>query len=536
MDACFYRRRIGKTSWSLVCAAFINVIALLAISPLSSALLTSEQLILPRPTEFTRLVPGNNTQLPLVAKRDTYFRTMAALMRNVSTSAWVTDTSLTLPFWPSSEVAQFGPRLTSSHDAWSAETTTFRSNYDCHNMKLESAELREERYSDVYSVQHYGPYKGIQPMVTFTLSSSQGCRYELKVHPSIDLALDGGMTWSNATTFFPTAYNGLLAVGGRVVPSNVTSTHMYARVNASRECNKYDIILMNTPWTAPLNRSRDAPFLPDNTTYERSSDFRMRGLLCSSRYSMSKNITRVEISGSPRYYFNASSEAGSSDQELLNSLANVSMLQATSMQDNWKTYFDHASMETDARRAAGEVPQKDRKIPGYSGMAPLLAALSGFNLTALINDPNISQTAARVKGRFFTETMREALDSPGLFQTSKFQGSATLVQERVVVLTEIGFTLAALFYALAVFLMVLFWVSRLPRRPLNLHSDPSSIAGLALLLQPRFVQTATFRRLHAASRSDFYNSLRIENYLISDEFLTQGNPQPGMTPYHSHYD
>ena len=528
MDICFYRRRIGRTSWSLVCAALVNLIALLAVSPLSSALLTSEEVIIPGPTEFTRLVPKNATQLPTTATRDTYFRTMAALMRNVSTSVWVTDTSLTFPFWPSSELAQYGPRMTSSYGAWNAETTTLRSDYVCHDMRLRSADLMEEHYSEVYSVQKYGPYNGTQPMVTFVLDSDQGCRYELKIHPFADLAYNGGMTWSNATTYFPTGNT--LGIGGIVVPPNVTSTHVYARVKATQECNNHDIILMNTPWTASLNRTEMGPFIPENVTYERSSDFRMRGILCSSQYSMFTNVTRATGFGDQSHYLNASSEPDSSSRELSDKMVNVSNFQATSMQDNWKTYFDQKSMFTDSERATGSIQgsQDAGRALSYSGMAPVLAALSGFNLTALMNDPNITQTAARVKGRFFMETIREALDLPEFVQQEKLQGSATVVQERVVVLTEIGFTLAALFYASAVFLAVLVWASRLSHRPLNLLSDPSSIAGLSLLLQSHQVRTATFRSLHAASRDDFYNSLRKENYLMSGQYLIQGSAQPSM--------
>lgn len=530
MDICFYRKRIGKTSWSLICAALVNLVALLIISPLSSALLTTEEAIIPGPIEFTRLVPNDGVQLPTIATRDTYFRTMAALMRNVSTSVWVTDTSLTFPFWPSSELSQIGPKLTSSYGAWNAEATTLRSNYVCHDMKLESADLSDERYSEVYSVQQYGPYKGTQPMVTFVLDSDQGCRYELKIHPFVDLAYNGGMAWTDATTFFPTTRGRVLPIGGRVVPPNVTSTHVYARVNATQECSNHDIILMSTPWTASLNQTEIGPFVPDNMTYERSSEFRMRGMLCSSHYSMSTNITSVTSFGSPDHYLNASAESELSSKKLPDNLVNISTFQATSMQDNWRTYFDALSMETDAKRAGESElgPREANKFPGYSGMAPMLAALSGFNLTALINDPNITQTAARIKGRFFMETICETLDLPDFIKAEKFEGSATVVQERVVVLTEIGFTLAALFYASAVFLAVLLWASRLPHRPLNLHSDPSSIVGLSLLLQSRLVRTATLRNLHDASRSDFYNSLRRENYLMSDRYLIQSSVQPSM--------
>jgi hypothetical protein len=103
LDVIFKRKPIGKTSWCLACSAFVNIMVLLTISPLSLALLTSEEIYIARPLDFNRLVPKADTQLPIMANRETYFRTTSALMRNVSTSAWITDDSVTLLFWPSTE-------------------------------------------------------------------------------------------------------------------------------------------------------------------------------------------------------------------------------------------------------------------------------------------------------------------------------------------------------------------------------------------------------------------------------------------------
>lgn len=271
-DVCLRRKRTGKTSLGLICAAIINVVALLAISPLSSALPTSEEISITRPIQFTRLVPKSNALISAIATRETYFRTLSALTRNVSTSAWVTDSSLTFPFWPASEVAQLGPDLVSPFSAWSVPSTTVHSEYECQEMDLVSAEMSQKHYSQVYSVQQYGPYNGTQPMVTFVLESGDGCRYELSIHPSADIASSGGVTWSNSSTFFPTSAQ-TLAVGGLVIPANVTSTHIFARLNVSEECNGRDVILMSTAWAIALNGTKTGPFIPKNQTYERSPKF-----------------------------------------------------------------------------------------------------------------------------------------------------------------------------------------------------------------------------------------------------------------------
>jgi hypothetical protein len=151
LDALFKRKAIGRTSWCLVCAALINVLAQLAISPLSSALLTSEEVVISKAVEFSRTIPRNGAQLRLVTNRETYFRTMAALMRNMSTSAWVTDSSVTLPFWPS-EHAQFGPEITSSSGTWKTQPTTLSHSLSCEDTTLLSADMTQKRYSGAYDV------------------------------------------------------------------------------------------------------------------------------------------------------------------------------------------------------------------------------------------------------------------------------------------------------------------------------------------------------------------------------------------------
>ncbi|KAF2684369.1 hypothetical protein K458DRAFT_31028 [Lentithecium fluviatile CBS 122367] len=109
---------MGKTSWALICGVIVNVIALLVISPLSAALLTSDKVVVPQTIVFKRLTPKPGAQILVNATRETYFRTMSALTRKISTSTWLSDTLLTLPFWPASEDAQLGLDLTSSHGSW----------------------------------------------------------------------------------------------------------------------------------------------------------------------------------------------------------------------------------------------------------------------------------------------------------------------------------------------------------------------------------------------------------------------------------
>jgi hypothetical protein len=463
----------------------------------------------------------------MVPTRETYYRAMNAVMRNVSTSAWVNDTSLAFPFWPSSEAAQFGPNLASSFSSWSAETMALQSKHQCQTMTLKSADIAPKRYWGVYVMQGYGPINGTQPMATFVLESGDGCRYELSIHPAADLAAYGGMTWSDASTFIPTS-KANLPIGGRVFVSNMTSTDIYSRVNASQQCHGRDIVIANTPFTTPPRPDPRRPgFLAENATYVRNPKFRMRALLCDFEYHMSNQTMKATLSGGSATITGALAAAEEGNRQVPSSLINIPQFQEKSTQNDWLNYFDSASMRSDASRVAeGSTPT----IPNFSGMAPILAVISRFNLTAILDDPNLVEQIGSMKSRFFMEMLRDAFTNPALVETDKIFGQGTVVQTRVVVLTEIGIALAALFFASAILLVVVYFNSRLSRRPLNLQSDPASTVGLSLMFSQRLAQTSMIRRMHATPRVDFYTALQGEKYFTSDNQLHKGDQNTGE-PY-----
>ncbi|KAF2125155.1 hypothetical protein P153DRAFT_390003 [Dothidotthia symphoricarpi CBS 119687] len=528
-DVTFKRKSVGKTSWCLIFAAFVNTLAMLAISPLSSALLTSEEVIIPRTIEFSRIVPRDGVQLPLVANRETYFRTIGALMRNVSTSAWITDSSLTLPFWPSSEEMQLSPNLVSTAGSWETETTRLHTSLSCQNMTLESAEMTSKPFSGAYDITGKGPYNGTQPMVSFVLSSHDGCRYELSLHPNADIAYNGGSTWSNASTFYP-VWGSSLYVGRIPFAANISSTSPYARLKTSDQCRDREIIFSNTPWTKSIQLSMGhGPALPLNQTYERSPSFRMKAMLCESRYTMEKLSVIASMSSTKATTINTTSVSSNVSEVVPRTLVDLPKFQELALQDNWKNYFNRVGMSYDADNAMDKNLQADAAynyqaaVPSFSGIGPLLAALYSFNISAMLDDPHLVEQAARVKGRFFTESLRDALTNNEVVQSKLINGESTVIEERVMVLREIGITLAALFFLSSLLLLLTFWFSRLSHRPLDLQTDPSSAVGLSMLLDPQLARTSAFKKMHQKGSKQFYSTLRTATFCTSDGTLQTGN-------------
>ncbi|KAF1830045.1 hypothetical protein BDW02DRAFT_573425 [Decorospora gaudefroyi] len=531
-DILLKRRSIGKTSWCLICSAFINILALFAISPLSSALLTSEEVVITRPVDFSRTVPKTGMQLPIVANREVYFKTMSALMRNVSTSAWITDDSLTLPFWPSTEGAQLGPDLVSKYNSWTVETTALYASLGCQEMTLESADLVPKGYY-AYDVMGHGPYKGTQPMVVFILTSGNGCRYELSLHPMYDLVSNGGLTWSDASTLLTPGSSGVFPGvfpihNNPFVPNITTGTSPVVRLNVSNECAGRDIIILNTPWTKAFTKKGPGPSFVDNKTFERSLDFRMKAQLCESHYHIEDRTVTVAMSASGETNITSAQNVDTRRNPVTNALVNVTEFGSLALLDSWKDYFSGASVAIESDSALGGYldPDSDPKStgtpPGFGGMGLLLAALYSFNITQMIDDERFADQAARVKGRFFTECLREALSNPKVVDTKLVQGNTTVIEARVMVLKEIGISLAVLFVVSFLLLLLVFTGSRLSRRPLNLKTDPGSTIGHAMLLRSQLARNSTFRSGHQTSHQDFRQTLRSDTFYTLNGSLYTG--------------
>ena len=521
LDIVLKRKSVGKTSWCLICTAVINVVALLAISPLSSALLTSEEIVITKTLDIRRSVPKIGLQLPIVASREAYFRTTSALMRDLSTSAWIKDTSITFPNWPSTDPVQLGPDLVSRFDSWTAETTTMHADLGCRDMTLESADLAPMEYSG-YDIMGHGPYKGIEPMVAFALASDDGCRYEATVHPAAELAMRGGLTWSNTSTFY--IKSGTLPLGRIPFAANVSSTSPFARHYASPECADRDIIILNTPWTTPIKLELSAATvgIETNRTYQRSPDFRMKALLCKSQYSIITHNMTASIGHGRESNITFMESDHIQPESITKAMLDIPKFEEMALQDTWKDYFNAKSMSSDADRAIGgslspySDPNTTVNAPMFFGLGPLLGALYDFNVTEMLYDKELASRAARVKGRFFTECLREALNDPDVTSVELTKGKATMVENRIMVLREIGIALATLFLVSFLLLILVLWVSRLSFRPLDLSMDPGSTLGHAMLVQHQPTRSSTFREGHRIAHFDFQQRIRSDTFFMQD--------------------
>lgn len=338
------------------------------------------------------------------------------------------------------------------------------------------------------------------------------------VHPTVDLAYFGGVRWTKATTYM--SDGGMLHVDGFYVPGNVSSQSPYSRIKASPQCEGRDAILASTPWTAPLELPQWESLFA-NRTYQRSPHFRMRGLLCDSTYVMRKHAATVSMTSAGAVSLESYAGNAQEPEPIPQTLVNSTQFQEMTLGWNqWELYTGSGSINDDSPSRLAPDPHdpttEDKpQNPHFVGPGIVIGMLSSWNVTSILEDPDFAKRAARIKGRFFTENMRDAFTNDQMVRTQALRGQTASVEARVVVLREIGIALATLFFiSLALFLVVL-WSSRVARRPLNLSSDPASTVGMSMLLDPHLTSLDAIKRVHSASKRGIHEAVRQGSFFTS---------------------
>jgi hypothetical protein len=361
---------------------------------------------------------------------------------------------------------------------------------------------------------------------------------ETTVHPKADIAYYGGVTWSDASTFYPLNEGATITMDGLVMDANVTNTSPYSRLNASEECKGRDIIIVSTPWTAPVPLYEFRTMYPSNSIYRPSPDFRMRALLCESTYTSRAEVMKVSPGLGKQPALERIAEPTTNVDTLPKARIDLEGFQDLSTGDQWRLYFSDGNRDT-AIATPEQKPDDDddlaipRKSGGASGLGEILGIPWNFIASEMIDDSDLVAEARRIKGRIFSEIVRDSLSRPEMLNNELVPGTVTVVEERIVVLREMAIALCILFLVSFVLLVALFWFSRIERRPLQLHSDPGSTVGLAALLNPHLTSLATLRKLHAARRRELNKTLRSETFRTSSGTLYQGSGtlRPGMILY-----
>ena len=463
----FSRRKNGGSSrgWVLFCATLVNVLGFLLISPLSSALLVSIDVTVPRQADFLRLTPRSDTPLSLSQSRIARFRTISHFAQNVSTSPWVTDKWAMLPFWPTSwESPRFGS-LPSTQQTWTAETTAFKSDFECNKMEVERSSSEEVILGDEHNNATF--------VSNTTVWSSGDCKMELTaIVTGPNMWTEGGASWSNFSFLGMNTSKSSLDLDIK----NVTQT---------KECTGHDYLLL----------------LKGNSTLNVN--------LCTTTYSMANVTALIDLSGSePKISFNES-EYIQNQQKIPDTLMNTKMMRDEAVDPDWTSSmltldFDHT--------------------PYLYGPARLLWVIYKNNFTAMIEDRDRTSRAAEIQQRFFGEMIQSSLTERGACQYLPSQGHVRTVERRVTTTAGPAITLIVLFFLSFCLLLITWRCSRLQYRPLNLETDPASLAGATSLLLASPRTRLSFKDFNQASDKELQTLLEGKRYYTDSVALHETIP------------
>ncbi|KAF2001470.1 hypothetical protein P154DRAFT_490415 [Amniculicola lignicola CBS 123094] len=466
----FGQKKTGTPrSWTLVCSVLAYIIGFLTISPLSSSLLTSEDVAVKRSIQYNILEPVQGSSLPLIADGDTFFKTIGNALQNVSTSAWITNDYYVQPFWPSSTNSHaLGPRITSQIGTWEVESTVIRAEYDCKPMTIVA---KGKETQNETSVRFKGTPKEVtesipRKWVWVNMNSAEGCNYTFTGNISSTF-LAGGMLWSSFDNLNP----------------EVFETHTF-----SRDCQGKDIMLVTTPIVG-----KDV---------EIHLNFTIHANICNSAfYTARMPVTMTTLESSSILHIDGDTYR-KAKVPVSAEVFDIKKMYNLTMDKIW---IDHIATEQKLRMEVVSSPE-------FRGVASVIGAKYNFEIPAMLQSTGLPDDARRFRQRVMGEILQNSLRQPGSAQFQEARGQASFYERRVVVINEVGIAMAVLFSVSSLLLAATFWFSRLRRRPLHLFVDPSTPLGAAALVAINRNPLSALKPLDRALREDAKSALQDKAY------------------------
>jgi hypothetical protein len=467
--------RNGTRSWVLFCACLLHVVAFLAIAPLSSSILTSMDVETQTDVSFSSLVPRADSVMPVQPEGDTFFRTISNLLQNVTTSAWITEKHFVFPSWPAATSnAPLRARLSDIPQIWHTQSTVYQVKYDCRNVRI--ADIQNIT-SPPGSGREYETYP-----ISVEFQDAEGCSFimDLETQTGWKLLMWGGAFWSDL-------------LPSKSFPGKST----FGKDVKSRCGTNMDIIFLTTPWGQRFEEA-----------YKLRNDTKVAAQICNSTFSAAEiplTIDNSQVGAQTHITFDeASFEQNKMD--ITSASLNTSTIRELLLDARWSDYLSKP-----LRAADTAIPASDSSV--YDGAAAALGMFYNWNLSTMIEARDLAESAQQIQHRLFSELIQVSASQPNVSSTLARTGKITQTQRRVVVVPQLANALISLFGVSLVLLLLVYRMTRLSRRPVNLRQDPTTTIGLASLL-PCIVPHPKLLHLSKASRKDIDDSLRETKYRL----------------------
>jgi hypothetical protein len=475
-DAISKRKKEATPNWALFYGSTVYILSLLIISPFSAAFLSPAEVSISRDTTFSRLATSVASPMALATDDSVFFRTISSILLNTTTSAWLNENYAVLPFWlPSLGDVPFDSLLSSNEDQWTANTTVYETTLECQTMNL----LRFSNYS-LNQTTHVGNKTGYAPLnlTSFILESEDRCSFGLAAFPpssdSNSIFAIGGGWWSTSPDY---SYASPWPPNNGTVEGFNSSNPM--ALNASSECG-----------------NRTLFFLAAKETY--GQIFQAKGQICASNYFYGNvPVTVVNKASSSDVTFD-SQQFDLVKQPIDPSIFNISAFENVFLSQNWSTKFQPPDASTNPTLAIRSE---------IGGPLILVGAQNNFDIEAMVNNPSLVEQAQRVKQRLLGESMQSIFRQIGTQKADSVSGRVFVNEERIVASFVIGILLTSVLLISALMIPLVWYHTRLTRRPLNLTQNPNSTLAIASIVRVQPSTRALFEDLDRSSAETMIKQL-----------------------------
>ncbi|RWA07716.1 hypothetical protein EKO27_g7380 [Xylaria grammica] len=467
--------RSKKTDWTLLCATLVSMLGSLVVSPLSSTLILSQDVVFTRPTQFSQIDITPDLPLQVNPQSTTYFRTISNILQNVTTSAWLTDKYVVLPFWPAEMGhAPLGPIIPNRGHTWVANTTVFSTDLDCEDLELNSIKTIPIPF-------------GHEEIID--LSSQSGCMAELRIKDWSGFSLRGGMIWA-------TIDNKTIGLG-----QNDTTFPALQDTMTTNICPQNELFIATTPlvnYTLP--------------------DFQLFGISCRASYYMGNTLATVSLGEGRSVVTIDEPQYLSTRRPIPNEVLNLPSFDEVFFNSNWTVHLGVEGLSWDF-------------YPAAYGPANILSALYDFSPRRIIGDKSSTANMHRIQHRFLAEIFRDTFAQSSNHAPVSVSGNSITSVRRLVVVPAIAIALEVVIGVQLILLALILTSTRIIRRPLGLKTDPASVISLARLVANDTEGLQRVKNLYNETTKELGNKLSNEYYkLVDDEIRLSSNNTTSTSP------
>jgi hypothetical protein len=473
-DGFMKSRNDGRVGWMLVFSSLATGLSVLSVSALSSSLITTEPVAINNSRAFRRFAPNQDGSIHLLPRRETYLHATSNFLFNASTSMWILDSQVVLPFGPD-DMKQYPDFLPDGE--WRAESRAYQMESSCTTMTLESLRLINRTYVFEWDGQTTLNSRANSSWITprnytvddqlpsFNLRSDDGCRIQLHANSGRSihrLVEDGGLLWTNLSASHVTWDQFTIDLGTPpfLRYSDWSPISDGIEFEFTNKCIGRNLILVTTPWITKSISSSPEGFL---------ENFKARAEIRTPKYYESIVSVTAKVSPDARQLLVEESYTKSHRAEL-----SVHALD--------KDYMDELAFKGNKINYVARAPVL-RAHWTFEGLEESLSTLYSFDTSSMLANSTLTSQAARLHSRLFNELVLSSVAGAPTPNLEATQALSTITAQRIFVVVATALPLSILLFLPFIYLCYLSWGVAARRRPLNLSTDPATAIGTAVYLR-----------------------------------------------------